>query len=309
MTSADLSNLLRQFPDLDATACTQIAAQLKKTSYCQALYILQARAKKNSGDPQTQHFVQQAAIFTSDRAHLKHLLEQTAKLTVVPESITSVIQEEQQVTIQATDEVAKVDTSSSTPTEVAESTPSNETETIFIPQQFTDIADELMSDLQILKEKTEAFQLLTADRPRLIKRTTLVEQASGTSESRSTDTPPPAPRAPKGLDETDLLISEIKSTRKKIKADSGKLAEQLDIIDQFIKSNQVTIRPPEKGIKKQDLTETAGTYSENVISETLVDILIRQGKKDKAVDVLRKLIWKFPQKKHLFAARIQELSN
>jgi hypothetical protein len=41
----------------------------------------------------------------------------------------------------------------------------------------------------------------------------------------------------------------------------------------------------------------------------LVELLLKQGKKEKAVEMLKKLIWKFPQKKAYFAARIQELKK
>jgi hypothetical protein len=41
----------------------------------------------------------------------------------------------------------------------------------------------------------------------------------------------------------------------------------------------------------------------------LVELLLKQGKKEKAVEMLKKLIWKFPQKKSYFAARIQELKK
>ena len=85
-------------------------------------------------------------------------------------------------------------------------------------------------------------------------------------------------------------------------------SEQAAIIDHFINARLEPIRADKNAIK-QDLTATLDTYSENVVSETLVDILLRQGKKEKALEVLRKLIWKFPQKKALFAARIQELSK
>jgi predicted Zn-dependent protease len=50
-------------------------------------------------------------------------------------------------------------------------------------------------------------------------------------------------------------------------------------------------------------------FGEHIVSETLADILIRQGKREKAIDVFRKLIWKFPQKKAYFAARIEELTK
>ena len=58
-----------------------------------------------------------------------------------------------------------------------------------------------------------------------------------------------------------------------------------------------------------DLTEKSTHFADNVISETLVEILIKQGKKTKAIEVLKKLIWKFPQKKAYFAAQIEELKK
>ena len=59
-----------------------------------------------------------------------------------------------------------------------------------------------------------------------------------------------------------------------------------------------------------DLTEVKnGEFADNVISETLVEILIRQGKKEKAIELLKKLIWKFPQKKTYFAAQIEDLKK
>ena len=50
-------------------------------------------------------------------------------------------------------------------------------------------------------------------------------------------------------------------------------------------------------------------FGDNIVSETLVEILLKQGKKDKAIEVLKKLIWKFPQKKAYFAAQIEDLKK
>ena len=63
------------------------------------------------------------------------------------------------------------------------------------------------------------------------------------------------------------------------------------------------------GFDTADLSERSSAFTDNIVSETLVEILIKQGKKGKAVEVLRKLIWKFPQKKAYFAAQIDELTN
>ena len=56
-------------------------------------------------------------------------------------------------------------------------------------------------------------------------------------------------------------------------------------------------------------TIKSGEFGDNIVSETLVEILIRQGKKDKAIEVLKKLIWKYPQKKAYFASQIEELKK
>ena len=107
---------------------------------------------------------------------------------------------------------------------------------------------------------------------------------------------------------TEPLLEEIKTTRKKIKIDNPRQKEQNDIIDQFIKAQPSL--PKAKAVEQaNDLSEDSGSFGDNIVSETLVDILLKQGKKDKAIEVLKKLIWKFPQKKAYFAAQIENLKN
>lgn len=107
----------------------------------------------------------------------------------------------------------------------------------------------------------------------------------------------------------DGLIQEIKSTKKKIKPESDKQKEQIEIIDQFIKLKPSVPKPTKSSINSEDLAETSADFNENIVSETLVEILLKQGKKEKAIEALKKLIWKFPQKKAYFAARIEELKK
>ncbi len=109
----------------------------------------------------------------------------------------------------------------------------------------------------------------------------------------------------------DPLIEEIKTTKKKITPENEKTKEQIEIIDQFIKAQpSITAKPRSEMASAGDLTEVKnGEFADNVISETLVEILIRQGKKEKAIEVLKKLIWKFPQKKTYFAAQIEDLKK
>jgi tetratricopeptide (TPR) repeat protein len=107
---------------------------------------------------------------------------------------------------------------------------------------------------------------------------------------------------------SEQLLEEIKTSKKKVTPASPKQKEQSEIIDQFIKTKP-TISKPVASQTELDLTELTDAYNENVVSETLALILIKQGKKEKAIEVLRKLIWKFPQKKAYFAAQIEDLTK
>jgi hypothetical protein len=109
---------------------------------------------------------------------------------------------------------------------------------------------------------------------------------------------------------TKNILEEIKNSKQELEPESQRQKDQLQMIDDFIKT-QPNLAGKDKALNTpEDLsTIKTGEFSDNIVSETLVDILIKQGKKDKAVEVLKKLIWKFPQKKAYFAAQIEDLKK
>jgi hypothetical protein len=114
-----------------------------------------------------------------------------------------------------------------------------------------------------------------------------------------------------GSEPVDGFIDEIKTTKKKFKPEGPKQKEQIEIIENFIKT-QPTISKSKLSVPpadSSDLAEKSLANGDNIVSETLVEILLKQGKKDKAIEVLKKLIWKIPQKKAYFAAQIEELKK
>src|SRR6185369_13491416 len=105
------------------------------------------------------------------------------------------------------------------------------------------------------------------------------EKAQPLIEPKEKETTPIAVSKPK---ETDSLIEEIKSTKKKIKPEGVKQKEQIEIIDQFIKTQPTISRPkPSAPPHDSDLAEPSAQFGENIVSETLVEILLKQGKKEK----------------------------
>src|SRR5690606_36885741 len=109
---------------------------------------------------------------------------------------------------------------------------------------------------------------------------------------------------------TDVLIDQIVTTKEEITPENDKQKEQIEIIDQFMRIQPSISGAKDKQTAPEDLSSIkTGDFGDAIISETLVEILVKQGKKEKAIEVLKKLIWKFPQKKAYFASQIEELKK
>jgi len=90
-----------------------------------------------------------------------------------------------------------------------------------------------------------------------------------------------------------------------------KKEEQVEIIERFIQSE-----PKIKNIKtaqalreREDLSAPSVKFKDDIVSENLANIMKNQGKTEQAIDIYKKLIWKFPQKKTYFASQIDELKK
>ncbi len=89
--------------------------------------------------------------------------------------------------------------------------------------------------------------------------------------------------------------------------------EQIEIIDDFIKNSQVLSKPnlsaESEIISQKDLSKDSSKFSEELASENLAKIFLKQGKKKDAEKIYKKLISKFPQKKTYFADQIEKLKK
>jgi hypothetical protein len=89
---------------------------------------------------------------------------------------------------------------------------------------------------------------------------------------------------------------------------SGKQQKQQQLIDRFLAADPRIV--PDKEAFAEDY---AGSPQEDeeleVISETLAEILVSQGKTDKALGIYEKLCLKYPEKSSYFAKKIETLKN
>lgn len=83
-----------------------------------------------------------------------------------------------------------------------------------------------------------------------------------------------------------------------------------NLIEQFnsLRDSLSKLDPKQfKDAPTEDLAVPAIEVSDGFVSENLAQILVKQGKNDKAIEIYKKLIWKFPQKKTYFADLIEKI--
>lgn len=284
-----LSEILENAPWLSEEEARLIVEWANQSPYSQVLQVAAACAAWRFNWPDKQEWLQRAAVHTTNRLVLKSWIDKA--------------QQEEPVHIQQTE----------------------------IEASGSDLTEVIMADIERLHESMKRFESLTEESASATKATAAKtarsgksrkerlleavrqlreEQSSKTATAESEDTKKKPRKRRKS--ENDSLLEEIES-RKQVEPENSKTREQLEIIDRFIQSNPSISPQTEKNSDEPaaDLTLTGQQpdFSEHIVSETLVEILLQQGKKDKAIEVLKKLIWKFPQKKTYFAARIDELKK
>ncbi len=90
---------------------------------------------------------------------------------------------------------------------------------------------------------------------------------------------------------------------------SSPLNKKLELIDRFIEQDPSISKPKQEFFQTDKQSERSGQFADEVISETLANILAKQGHLEKAVEMYQKLILKFPEKSSYFAALIKKIKN
>ncbi len=276
MDASGFHLLIKNFTNLTQGEFEEIGKLSKEYPYSQILYLLRSRAALDLKSPEKTEILNQSALYSTDRNVLKWVMTagKTERISL-PNLISPALPDEPR-------------------TEAVE--PLIEYQN---PQPLHGVSlngdalrDDLMHELQKLQKLKHEFEISVDE---------FNKSQGNTVETSQQFKGPKEPVA-------DPLLEELKSTKKKLKVEGAKQKEQNEIIEQFIKTKPVLSKP--KPVEPtDDLSENSGIFSDNIVSETLVDILLKQGKKDKAIEVLKKLIWKFPQKKTYFAAQIENLKN
>ncbi len=139
-------------------------------------------------------------------------------------------------------------------------------------------------------EEAQANAVEKATKNQLSERKTETKPKAKKGKAAAKDT------APSPAENGDPVVKKIK---------------QNEIIEEFIKKNpSIKTQTTESGKPAPvDLSAPSQKLKDDLVTENLALIYIKQERKDKAIQVYKKLILKFPQKKSYFAAQIKELQK
>lgn len=293
MDSNGLRFVIKNFTDITPGEFEQLQKASSNYPYSQILHVLESRASKDLKTDNHISLLHKTAVYATDRAVVKWALtaprkERMEPVMVTQESKPPVRTPGVAVKAKAPEPAREVASIKSAPKQVEPHLPEN-------PLHGDALRSDLAFELNKLQQLKRDFEASYQN----FKNAFHFNEPFKDIRTPRMDLHSPAEPS---------LIEEIKTSRKKLKVASPKAIEQNEIIDQFIKAAPA-IPKAKPELPKADLAETSSHFSDNIVSETLVTILIKQGKKVKAIEMLKKLIWKFPQKKAYFAAQIEELKK
>jgi len=143
---------------------------------------------------------------------------------------------------------------------------------------------------RLTKTKVEAPKVI--EKPETISHEIILEAPSKPTKTKV--------EAPMVIEKPETISQEIK-----LEAPSKK-----EIIDQFIRTSPAIRRPETKvATDETPLVDHSIDEKYDLVSETLAELYLQQGAKEKAVKVYQKLILIYPEKSSFFAARIFEIQN
>ncbi|HLT73394.1 MAG TPA: hypothetical protein VKZ75_12115 [Cyclobacteriaceae bacterium] len=316
----------------------QIQALTETFPYSQVLHALHARLSKDHSLPSQKEDLQQAAVHAADRTVLKDIMTRVhawpvsheASGQVHPDAPPSISghhvaadAEEDTVAEGIMNELNKLHELRHNFESMFESETPSVNSIKAEPEPVEPPAVEIKASEVREEPKQEETPPVKKPKGRVgrkpgrAKAQRIIDLAKALENQAGEDTPAPdnprpkKPRQKKNVSGPDeIILNDIEHSKKKLSPESGKQQEQLEIINQFISSEARISNLKDKAstVSTADLTTIkSGEFGEHLVSETLVEILINQGKKERAIEVLKKLIWKFPQKKAYFAAQIEDL--
>ncbi|RLD20500.1 MAG: hypothetical protein DRI71_10300 [Bacteroidetes bacterium] len=279
----DYSQVDSQYKDLESL--------VSQYPYSQPVRMLNLKSSSNLTKKDYQQRLALAAFYTTDRNVLRFLIEKGKVPSDFGSRPKKPIKRQVETEKKQAKAVAKADA-----TKPRTKEPTKPITKESKPIDAKHLRDEVMVNLELLQQTKASFlKLAGLDEIKTKSReeTVIKKQA-----------------APKKAVAKPAIKTVAAVTKKKAPAvPKSARTKKNELIDKFIADEPSITRGKTLRKNQSDLSKASSELKEDLVSENLAIIFAKQGKASKAIEIYKKLIWKFPQKKASFAARIEELKK
>ena len=318
MGSERINYLLNNSSEATEDDIVLLENEIREFPYSQFLHILLAKIQYQLDSEEKNKKLSIAAIYSCDRSILKKIIQDEDHF----KNHGEIIPYQDLLTIEQEEDLLNFDAAAANHAE------ENESSSIF---------DEVLKNLEQLKSLRKQFQFLEMKEQEAKKKEKIGIENKSDKKTKTIEKVKPKHKKhekPKKsvsqlnhieeIVEKDAIIDtqvnefflkEIeKNTETLEQKTTDKNPGQSQIIEKFIEE-QPSIGSLKKEVEtssdkiNKDLSVKSTEFGDDLISENLAIILLKQGKKERSIDIYKKLIWKLPQKKAYFAARIEEIKR
>lgn len=305
MNRNKLTELLLHPDKVTSRDAAMLAEMADQYPYAGVLHIL--RAKSGQGRDNERLFLGTAALYTPNRQILRLVMEN--KLPALPGNaaeadelanspqvasgpVTDQLQEKPDTQQQQQHEETETGESAAYTGTAPSTAPTEETdEEETQPADNPNVFEELQENLRRLREsRTKSYE---------------AEKESPETSVEDKELNRPA---------TSETLEQLVKDHQAQTPDNPRVKHQRNLIDSFLQNGaqlprrQLQNQPPAEE-QITDLSQQATFTPPDLATETLAQIMERQGKAEKAIDIYQKLILKYPQKSAYFADCIERLKK
>lgn len=312
----------------------QLNEYRKKYPYFQGLYVIVAKALQERDHPKTDAFIKKAAIYSSNRTHLKTIIEGD---TFFEEKRTDpIVKEESQETSSNQEGVKK---------EIEKAINASPTQTVKQELKLEETEKpkaEKTSEGNKAPEKEAKAEQAEQKSSTVKPNAEIKKQDKKSVENKDTKTSPSKEAFTEESNGDDPVLNELRASKARIDAllggevltettqeepsaaqETAPLApvkpkkrskpDQVELIEKFIAEDPVIdIRKRalmESEQEQIDLAAKSLKDPDEFMTETMAKLMIKQGKVKKGLDIYKKLGLKFPEKSAYFVTQIQKIKS
>ncbi|MEK6477902.1 tetratricopeptide repeat protein [Catalinimonas sp. 4WD22] len=295
-----LINLMSYPNEISDSEVAELVETIENYPYFQLARSLFAKALHDKQAPNAYDALSKAAIYAPNRSLLKALFYEDLHIDRNADHAQASSEENIEEGVSSADEHHSISSSESFSTPESYEPPVDSDTSLTAQEdeviQSDEVYNELEENLRKLRESKNKF---SEDEDEEKKKIADSSDSLHDLDASSSDAP------------SSIVLEEL-ANQESVSTQFGNNQQlQNELIDKFINSQDnlsLKIKPSSDEVEEvEDLSHQSTEIGDNLVSENLAKIYARQGKKDKAIEIYQKLIWKYPQKKAYFAETIESL--